>query len=380
MKILIHALSTKMGGAKRHLDNMVNALAKNEENHHYVILVNNQYDTTNFDSSITLLRYSSSYGSGIRRIYFDNVLLPRILKKYRFDILVSFANFGPFITPCPHILFEMNALYFCSNIFDLYPFRRRLDFWIKRALIGLTGAQADIIVTPSHSLAKQIQKTFPLSKKKFEVLYHAMDPAFTKTEERNSLFCPDRVSFLYPSHLARHKGVHILIDALNFIKKRSPSILNLFEIVCTFDRSDDPEYYDELKNKIRISNLQNTIRFIGHQPQNKINTLYAGADYMIYTTLCESFGFSMLEAKVFRLPALCSDIAINREISQKSAKYYKWNDPVSLAKELENFVVHNPKEFFFEDSLLNWHWDAYAEKFLSLCEKACLSSIKNENS
>ncbi|WP_457598129.1 glycosyltransferase family 4 protein [Hydrogenimonas sp.] len=368
MRVLIHAMPTKMGGAKRHLNNMVDALVRAESGHEFIVLINDEYDISVFDASVRTIRYPVAYSSGIDRIILDNREINRIVENERIDLLISFANIGPFKPRCRHILFEMNALYFCKNIRPLYTFKQRLDFLLKRMLIRLSARHADRIVTPSCSLRDRISEDLNIPKKRFEVLHHAMEREFCDAHGDPAFFSDDRVSFLYPSHLARHKGVHILLDALKIIKERNENVLDSFEVICTFDRSDEPRYYDELTEFIDRLGLDETVRFIGHQPQDTINTLYAGADYMIYTTLCESFGFSMLEAKVFRLPALCSDIPINREISKRSAFYYRWDDPADLADKLEFFVRSRPDDFDFEDELLEYNWEHYANKLLQIIE------------
>ncbi len=369
MRVLIHAMPTKMGGAKRHLNNMMDALVRAGSGYEFIVLINDEYDTSVFDSSIRVIQYPVAYSSGIKRVILDNREVNRIIESERIDLIISFANIGPFKPRCKHILFEMNALYFCRNIRPLYAFKQRLDFALKRMLIRLTARHAQRIVTPSRSLRDLICETLNISEERFVVLHHAMEPEFCDTRKDSELFCDEKVSFLYPSHLARHKGVHILLEAVKIIKERHETVVDSFEVICTFDRDDEPLYYDELTRFIDRYDLQKTIRFIGHQPQDRINSLYAGADYMIYTTLCESFGFSMLEAKVFHLPALCSDIPINREISKGSALYYRWNDPADLADKLEFFVQNRPVDFEFEDELLGYTWKEYAHRLLQIIEE-----------
>jgi len=368
MRVLIHAMPTKMGGAKRHLNNMMNALVHAGSGHEFFVLINDEYDISVFDASVKTIRYPIAYSSGIKRVILDNREVNRIIENERIDLLISFANIGPFNPKCKHILFEMNALYFCKNIRPLYSFKQRLDFALKRLLIRLSARSADRIVTPSQSLIAQICETLGVARERFEVLHHATEREFCEAPEDRSFFSDSKVSFLYPSHLARHKGVHLLVEALKHLKNRNEKLLENFEIVCTFERNDEPVYYDEMMEQIDRHDLHETIRFIGHQPQGRINTLYAAADYMIYTTLCESFGFSMLEAKVFHLPSLCSDIPINREILKGSAKYYRWNDAEDLANQLIHFVKEKPSDFSFDDPLLNWHWEDYAKQLVEIME------------
>ena len=353
----------------RHLNNMMNALCDEPSPHEWHLVINDEYDTSSLNSEIRIHRYPVRYSSGIRRIRFDNLIVPELLRRWNIDLLISFSNIGPFRPSCKHILFEMNALYFCDHIHSLYRAKERFDFAIKRFLIDRCAKNAHCVVTPSESLKRKICEVLSLEEGKFRVIHHAMDRNFVRNVEKTELFDPDRVSFLYPSHLAKHKGVHILLGALEIVQQADPELFDRFEIVCTFAREDDPTLYDAILEAVEKNGWENTLRIVGHQPQERINDLYAEADYMIYTSTCESFGFSMLEAKVFKLPALCSDIPVNREISKNSARYYRWNDPNDLAEKLVRFVRERPADFDFEDELLNWHWEDYAKVLIETIEE-----------
>ena len=355
MNFMIHAISTNMGGAKRHLDNMVETLSKLDKNNQYYIIVNDLYETSWQNKNIHVMRYPIGLSTGIKRIWFDNITINRLIERLEIDLLISFGNIGPFKPVCKHILFEMNALYFCRNIRKLVPVKHRIDFFIKRVLIYLSGMGADLIITPSHSLKNQLIQSLGFNEKKIEVLYHAVDDTlFTQKRVRtNNEGHKKPIQFLYPSHLAPHKGVHVLVEALNDIQQRHLP-LPPFEIICTFSKEDEPDYYDEMIGRIEHYGLTRFIRFIGHVPQSEINHLYTNADFMIYTTLCESFGFALIEAKASHLPALCSDIAVNREIAKGSAKYYHSEDSKDLADKIVGFLTDPPRDFEFDEELKGW--------------------------
>lgn len=358
MNILIHAISTNMGGAKRHLDNILKYLDK----YQVFVIVNNNYEVLDINSNIHILKYDIKYSNGFKRIIFDNFQMRNIVKEYNIDLIISFSNFGPIFSKTKHILFQTNALYFCKNIKNLYSKKQLFDFNIKKFLIKMIGKNCDLILTPSESFKLDLVEDLNIPEKKVEVLYHAMEYDFYNANKKSK---NERVEFVFPSHLAPHKGIHILVDALKLLKSKN---LPEFKITCTFDREDDEGYYDSLMSEINSHNLESYIEFIGRVSQDKIKEYYQNADYMIYTTLCESFGFSMLEAKIFKLPAICSDIKICKEISKNAAKYYKALDPQSLANIITEFVINRPTDFDFEDELLSWDWAKYSEELINIVE------------
>jgi glycosyltransferase involved in cell wall biosynthesis len=363
---LIHAISTNIGGAKRHLDNMVANMAKMAPDKTFFIVLNDSYEASWPSENVKILRYPSSLSNGIERVKFDNFEINRLIDELAIDVLVSFANFGPYKAKCKHILFETNALYFCDNIRHLYPLKSRIVSDIRKYLIKLSGSHADLIVTPSRSLKEQLADSLGFPKEKMEVVHHAMERSSLGevTRERAS---DDTFRFICTSHLTRHKRVEVMLEAAKILKAR-PDIPP-FTITCTFDRKDNTGYYDELMEFIEKENLDETVNFIGRIDQNAMADLYATSDCMLHTTACESFGFALLEAKVFELPMICSDIPVNKEIAKDSAVYFKTDDSVDLADKMEKFMNDGFPNLSFEDELIDWNWEKYAARMLKIVER-----------
>ncbi|WP_457594226.1 glycosyltransferase [Hydrogenimonas sp.] len=365
---MIHAISTNMGGAKRHLDNMVKKMSLQSPSTTFYIVLNENYTPIWASSNVKTIFYPIELSRGAKRIWFDNIEINRLIEKYDIDILISFANFGPYRAACKHILFETNALYFCDNIRHLYSKKALLISDIRKFLIKLSGTHADLIITPSNSLKEQLQNSINFPNNKIEVLYHAMDKNAlgnidTKKRKNNST-----VEFIYTSHLTRHKRVEVLVKAIKILKEQG-NIKKPFHITCTFDREDNASYYDELMAYIEKEQIVDNIKFIGRVNQNEMAELYHHADCMLHTTACESFGFALLEAKIFHIPIICSDIAVNKEIAKNSAIYFKTDNPLDLSQKIEYFINEKPDNFSFDDSLTDWNWDKYANRLLHIIER-----------
>ncbi|WP_353661133.1 glycosyltransferase [Hydrogenimonas sp. SS33] len=365
MKYLIHAVSTNMGGAKRHLDSMMAELSESAPEDEFFVVLNERYHAEWDRPNIRIIRYPIKYSNGLRRLWFDNVEINRLIKEFDIDLLLSFANFGPFKAKCRHLLFETNALYFCDNIRHLYPLKSRVVSDLRKQLIKLSGTGADLILTPSESLKNQLIDAFGFDEKKITVLPHAMDRKSLGAPNAEEKKSGDTVRFIVTSHLTRHKRVETMLKALVLLKE-DEAIGCPFHVRCTFDRRDNAAYYDELKAYIDKHKLNDLVSFIGRVDQAEMGNLYASADCMLHTTACESFGFALLEAKLFRLPAICSDIAVNREIAKNSALYFRTDDPADLAEKMKQFILERPENFDFDDGLVNWNWKRYSDRLLQI--------------
>ena len=357
-----------MGGAKRHLDNMVEELSRLTSENIYYVVLNETYAKKWEAANVKTITFPIAYSNGVKRLWFDNIEINRLIENYKIDLLISFANFGPYRAKCNHILFETNALYFCDNIRKIYSKKTQFISDIRKFLIKLSGIHADIIVTPSHSLKDQLIQSLGFTENRISVLYHAIDKDTlgkpTTLEKSDS----STVRFIVTSHLTRHKRIETLIDAILLLKSHG-SLEKTFHIQCTFDRRDNNQYFDELMKRIESEQLNEYISFIGRIEQNEIANLYATADCMLHTTACESFGFSLLEAKLFHLPIICSDIPINREIAKNSALYFETDNARELADRMKYFIEKRPNDFNFDDELIDWNWKKYSEKLLHLAER-----------
>jgi glycosyltransferase involved in cell wall biosynthesis len=74
--------------------------------------------------------------------------------------------------------------------------------------------------------------------------------------------------------------------------------------------------------------LQSAVLHHGRVDDTRLRQLYGGAAALVSPSLCEGFGFPLLEAQSLRAPVLCSDIPVYHETGGDSVLYF---DPVSPA-------------------------------------------------
>jgi glycosyltransferase involved in cell wall biosynthesis len=233
---------------------------------------------------------------------------------------------------------------------------------------------ADTIVTPSNTMADQIKKRFPsLEQKEFKTLYHG----FNRIEQKvaNNLWSEEllkekRVKFLYPTHAASHKGFEILFNALSKLKQHRSN----FVLYTTIDKSDWPEGFIKLKSQIKQLGIEENVVITGRIPQDQMHIFYKNCDLMIYPSLCESFGFSMVESMGYGLPIVASDTEVNKEICKDAAIYYSAFDPndaaekilIALNDSLSNKLKEEAKKRM---SSFDWSWERYTSEFLEIVTK-----------
>lgn len=375
MKIMIHALGADMGGAVRHLANLLPELGKVDPNNEYVILIRKSLPEIKVAENIRFRRVQDKMGSSWKsRTIGDLVQLPMSLKKEGFNALVSLMNFGPIWTPVPHILFQCSSLFYCKYYLNDIRGKLKFEIHMRRRWVVESMKRADVIVTPTHAMGEMIKETCPVVKNKnFKTIYHGFSlQSLNSTPDENLL---KALSFsghklLYPTHPARHKGFEVLFKTLFNLKKQ----LKNFALFIPISREDCPELIKKYEETISDLKLQDNVVFLGRVPQAQMGCLYQKCDLMVYPSLCESFGFSMIEALGYGTPIVAAQTRINEEICREAAYYYSPLDPedgankilLALEKEAGNKLRQKAKVRL---QSYDWGWNRCAREFVNLVKE-----------
>lgn len=375
MKILIHALGANMGGAMRHLTNFLPELGAYDKSSEYVVLVRESFPEIKLTGNIRLERVPDGDSSSwLKRIISDVFKLPRRLKREDFSAVISLTNFGPIWSPVPHVFFQRNALYYCPYYLNKIFGRLKIETLLRRWLAIFSMMKADLVVTPSNAMGEMIRQNCPQTINcKFHTLYHGFD-SDGSSEPLDQKFLQLLSSkkgkrLLFPTHVGIHKGFDVLFSILANLKKSGLE----FCLFTTISRKDWPEGIDAFERTVKELGLTDFVVFMGSVPQRQMGSLYYQCDLMVYPSLSESFGFSMIEAMGYGLPIVASGTAVNREMCGNAALYYSPLDPIIGARIVEealkpDMLQHLSNEGRKRLSSIDWSWKRYAKEFVNMVE------------
>ena len=375
MKIIIHALGANMGGAIRHLSNFIPALIEDNNSNYYVLILRKDIDFGYKDEALQIVRVPKIIGSNFfLRTLFDAIYLPLYAIKVKADLVISLLNFGPVFCSKLHINFQRNALFFCTYYLDNINGLEKIFATLRSLFLFLIMKYANVIVTPSGSMAEIIKRKYPsLNTKHFITLYHGFKTQ--KIEAVDDYWAgilkeDKRVKILYPTHAASHKGFEILFEALSELKQS----ISDFVLFTTIDKSDWPEGFVKFQSRIKQLGINENIVFTGRIPQDQMSVFYKNCDIMVYPSLCESFGFSMVEAMGYGLPIVAADTAVNKEICKDAAVYYAAMDPNEAAAKILGILSESAREDLRNKAKeritsFDWSWERYTSEFLEIVSR-----------
>jgi len=364
-----------MGGAIRHLTNFLPELSRQDQTREYMVSVSESFPEIAVGKNMKLERVSKKHTSTwFHRTAYDVIRLPERLKREKFDAIVSLLNFGPIKCPIPHIIFQRNSLYYCPHYLNNLGVKEKMMVMLRRRLAVESMKRADLVVTPSNAMANMIKTACPeVNDRHFYTLYHGFDFEKAQVNPRKNIngACFRKPLLFYPSHLGDYKGFRILFEAVRILKEK----IHSFQVVLTIGREDGVALYKRYDAIVQKYDITENIKMLGSVDQHKINDYYQISDALIYPSLCESFGFALLEAMGASLPIVAGDTPVNREICDTAAAYYQVTDPADCAAVLEKVINSSSlREQLTQNGQMrlrakDWSWSRYTKEFCGLIQE-----------
>jgi glycosyltransferase involved in cell wall biosynthesis len=133
-------------------------------------------------------------------------------------------------------------------------------------------------------------------------------------------------SFLMLSRMEKVKNPLLLIEACALLKKRGGIVRKVVLV-------GDGSLYGTLRERIAAYGLENAVSLQKNIPHDRVSELLSSAYALVLPSVIEGLNVSMLEAALFGVPAIGSDVpGINDFVKHTSTGLlFRGNDPEDLA-------------------------------------------------
>ena len=182
MKIVINAVSAKLGGAVSYLANLLQHLPPPGSGYRFFVFLPSETAKLlpEVCGDIELCPLDGKNSSGWRRLCWEQITLRRFLRGEKVDLLFSTANFAMLRCPVRQILLVRNALYF-SKIYQQmflgrHRLRHRLAFAFRRWMILRSVRSADVVITPTQAMLDDLAQFVKLDRRKAFVNHYGATP------------------------------------------------------------------------------------------------------------------------------------------------------------------------------------------------------------
>ena len=339
MTIGIDMVGTSLGsGTKTYNLNFIKYLNKVNLNEQAYIFTSKNYlnEVSKIDNKkIKYIVKPNLYSNIFLRFFWMQFLLPFELKKLKINKFYSPMNFGPLFLKFFKIKFILAVhsnlpwVYFSKMPGNL--FRNYLTKFIMEASIYACNT----LIVDSNFAKKEIIEKLNLKEKKIFVIYLGIDIKYLTNENKDYLN-----DFNYENYIlsvfscVRYHNIINLLKAFKLLKKENASDLRYVIVLQVLDK----RYFLDIKNYIKNNFQPNEIILLLDLDSNYLVNLYKKANLFLFSSYCEVFGLTSLEAMSQGCPVLISNKSAIPEVNGNAAEYFDPDDVAQIKKNMEKII------------------------------------------
>ncbi|MDO8648793.1 MAG: glycosyltransferase family 1 protein [Candidatus Peregrinibacteria bacterium] len=350
MRIALTLLSGIGYGGATYFRNLLPTLAAIDQRNEYHCFVPDRHPL------IASLRVSNVHfhevvrerTSALERFRFEQLALPRELRRLRIDLLYTAKNVAVFRAPCPQIIAIRNMEPFMYREFEntwLLDVQSRVKWELtKRSIVRAAG-----IVAVSQAVRDAVVERFPDTAQEISVVYNGTPAVSLRATEGSEVIS---------SHDARDRHVPLrcarddspfLLSASKFVAYANQLVLVEAYARLVVQRPNAPpiwfaggihdaRYFRRVQ--LRVSELQLTdrIRFLGLVPQGELHRLMRRATMFVFPSMCEACPHTLLEGMACGVPIAASDAPPMPELCGPAAAYFDPRNPEDIAATIERLL------------------------------------------
>jgi glycosyltransferase involved in cell wall biosynthesis len=319
--------------------------------------------------------------SSVRRLWYEQAVLPGLIRSCRADVLLSTGNFALRGSPVPQVLLSRNSLYTSADFYrDLrsrQEYRAWLDTRLKAFLAKRSIGWADATVAPSKAFAEELHRWTGVE---VQVIHHGFDQeAFTCDSsplaaevEAKLRTAEGSLRLLFVSHYNYYRNFETLIRALPLLRDRLIGRSLKLLLTCKLAAGQNPGAYrpETAARLVRELGVGDMMVELGAIPYSQLHQLYRRADVYVTPAYAETFAHPLVEAMASGLPIVASDLAVHGEICHDAALYFSRFSAEELSGRIVE-IVSSPETAARLSALgaarsAAFSWRKHAEELLSL--------------
>jgi len=378
MRIGINGLAinrSDYGGGGTYFAHLIRNLLEIDQSNQYYLYVGRQSGISlpGERPNLQVVECPVDTQSRLRRILFEQLVLPRMLQRQRLNVLHCPNNVMPLRTPCKTVL---TIQYMFSFVMpqDYRPWYRR---WYFNNLMKSSARRADRIISVSDDNKRQIIQYLGVPKERVSTVYHGIDESFGEVPNPEKVrrclekYGIDREYVLCVANNVLNKNLERLVEAFGHLKAKGRVPHRLVVVGNRGFTQARRAWLAQAER--RCPELIHT----GYVSHDELPCLYRGASVLVLPSLCESFGIPLLEAMQCGVPIVTSRAYAMPEIVGDAGVTVDPHDCREIAETLRH--VLSDREFRARLSergyrrVRQFSWKRAAQETLRVYEEICHS-------
>lgn len=336
MRVLINAVSIREGGALVVLVKLLEQFTELRPQARWLVATNERAARM-LPKHVCIEPWISSplfRSPALIRLWYET-FLPRMASNWAADVVFSMTNYLPQRRlPCPALLLVQHAGHFSPHFNELME--AHIGSALGRALWRAKGRwvkhsvhQADQVTVQTRALAKRVSEQAGVASKDITVIPHGPGLVQHQQAKLTPAHAEWRIGCI--SKFGVQKDFATLFEAFALLRAQYPLrlVLSLDPSIAEFER---------LWRALETAGLGDLVENHGELAHGDIEVLYDSLDIAVFPSLCESFGFPLIEAMARALPVVAADIDSTRGLVGESAQLYQAGDAADLAAQIQSLL------------------------------------------
>ena len=341
MALGIDFVGTNLGsGTKTYSLNFCNYLEQESlKEDVYIFLTKSYYDeiTKKNNKNIFYLIKPSFYTNIFVRIIWMQFVLPFELKKLNIKKFYAPMNFGPIFLRYFKIKFIL-ALH--SNLpwvyFSMMP-GNFLRNYLTRYLYEISINTCDRLIVDSIFVKKEISKFLNLDENKIFHIYLGIDKMYLNKDDTDKNILKNfnyENYFISTLSCVRYHNIINLLKGFKLLKSEKKHHLKFLIVLQILDKN----YFKEIKDFVEKNFALGDVIILNNLENNYLRLLYKKAKFYIFSSYCEVFGLTSLEAMSQDCPVLISNKSAIPEINGDAAIYFDPDNPMDIKSSMTKIL------------------------------------------
>ncbi len=351
------ALYGRYGGVEYSLWNLLSALRAENVSHEFCIFIPRDgpppAQLAAFDARWRFIRLPFRGEEKLRRIFWQQTILPGQLTREKCDLLHAPTYVAPWSTPVPVALTVYDLIALCQPQFATPLNRKHYGLMLPQSI-----RRARRIIAPSENVKWEISLRFPEAVQRTRVVPLGVEPIFFQKPTNAELSAvrkrydlPEKY-LLFVGNFEPKKNLKNLLRALKTLPDAPTLVVaggmrawpdSALENVVVDNAVVEKSTAENAASE-KVANVGSTpnVRGIGYVSRRDLPALYAQCEAFVFPSLAEGFGLPVLEALACGAPVVTS-AAVPLPNLNSAAIICEPHSPASIASAIKG-VLDSPPE------------------------------------
>lgn len=297
----------------------------------------------------------------------EQVTLPRAVKRIKPDLLHCTSNTAPLYCPVPLVLTLHDIIFLEPKPTGNKSWYQNLGRIYRRLVVPRILPRCKKIITVSFFERDRIQKALRLPEAQITAVYNGFNTYFepvTGTRAVTQKYIQADKYLFFLGNTDPKKNTPRTLKAYSLYLKQSAQKLPLL----IADLKED--LIDSILKEEQIEEIKPYLSYPGYIPNKDLVYLYNGAFAFLYTSLRESFGIPLLEAMACGTPVITSNTSALPEIAGDGCILVSPTSEADIAAKLleleqDEEFYNRQKQYGFR-RVKNFSWEKTARELLTI--------------